>query len=392
MARSTTETLLPLATWAKTMQINPWEFEQIGTGFPVVNQAQCDHVFFQYSWQQDFLSREEIAQTIQLAEDMIAEQLHYYPAPKYFRDEAHSYPKTPAIRGWGNGYTANGRLKSVELNWHKVQGGGVLARTLIEAGAAVVLSDENGDGINDLFTVTVATALTDPAEIAAYFAAADREGEDVGESWRIRPVKVVISGGNATIKGHSSLLVDPALTTATDPAVLNVTDAATYVGTVDVYRVYRDDSTATGLQGNAVWENGDCNDPPCSVGYSPLCIGSRNPDLGWVSVNYQLDGTSCPGWEPDQVVINYLAGEPLVNGEMSPQMADIVAHLATALLPVDKCGCERADKIVAYWREVPPAGGEGLRSDLVGDFTVNPFGPQRGAVYAWNRVLRLRQL
>src|SRR4051812_34008049 len=53
MARATTETLLPLATWAKIMQLNPWEFEQIGTGFPQVNHAQCDHVFFQYSWQQD---------------------------------------------------------------------------------------------------------------------------------------------------------------------------------------------------------------------------------------------------------------------------------------------------------------------------------------------------
>jgi hypothetical protein len=392
MARATTETLLPLATWAKIMQLNPWEFEQIGTGFPRENYAQCDHVFFQYSWQQDFLSREEIAQTIQLAEDMLAAQLHYYPAPKYFIDEAHQFPKLNSALGWGNGLNASGRLKAVELNWHKVLGGGVRARTLIRADAAVVLSDENGDGIDDLFTITVPTSVTEPGEIAAYFAAGDRQGEDVSESWRIRPVKVTISGGNAVITGHPSLLVDPALTTVTDPGVLNVTNAATYVTTVDVYRVYRNDDTDTGLQGNAVWENGDCNDPPCTAAYSPLCIGARDPDLGFVSVNYQLDGTACPTWEPDQVVINYLAGEALVNGEMSPQMADVVAHLATALLPMDKCGCERADKIIAYWREVPPAGGEGLRSDLVGDFTVNPLGPQRGAVYAWNRVLRLRQL
>jgi hypothetical protein len=391
MPRANTETLLPLATWAKIMQLNPWEVSQIGTGFPRENYAQCDHVFFQYSWQQDFLSREELAQTIVMAEDALAAQLGYYPAPKYFIDEDHRYPKG-APHGYGNGLNASGLYKSVELNWHKVQGGGTLARTLIAAGSAVALSDTDGDGIDDLFTVTVATTITEAAEIAAYFASADRFGEDVGEIWRIRPVKVKISGGNAVITGHPSLLVVPALTTVTNPDVLDVTDTATYVTTVDVYRAYRNDDTDTAQQGNAVWENGNCDDPPCTAAYSALCIGARNPDLGWVSVNYEPDGTSCPAWEPDRVVINYLAGEALVNGEMSPQMADIVAHLATAMLPMDKCGCERADRIIAYWREVPPAGGEGLRSDLVGDFTVNPLGPQRGAVYAWNRILRLRQL
>lgn len=36
MARASTPTLLPLATWAKILGIEPWNFEQVGTGFPLV--------------------------------------------------------------------------------------------------------------------------------------------------------------------------------------------------------------------------------------------------------------------------------------------------------------------------------------------------------------------
>lgn len=390
MARANTETLLPLATWAKIMQLDPWEFSQIGDGFPRPNAAQCDHVWFQYSWQQDFLSREEIAQTIAMAEDVIAQQLRFYPAPKYFLNESQAYPQSPGRFRFG-GLNTFGHHKSVQLDWHKVQGGGVLARSILLAAAPVTLADKDSDGVYDLFTVTAPTTFTDANEIGAYFVLADRNGEDIAETWRVRPLKITFAGGTVTITGHPSLLVAPPLTTITDPDVLDVTDAAIYVGTLDIYRVYREDTISLGYQGDAVWENGDCNDPPCGVAYNHLCIGARNAELGIVSIDYNADGTSCPAYEPDRVVISYQAGEPLVNGEMSPQMADIVAHLATAMLPVDKCGCERAERIISYWREVPPAGGEGLRSDLVGDFTINPFGPQRGAVWAWNRVKMLMQ-
>jgi hypothetical protein len=391
------QTLLPLATWAKIMGLSPWEFSQLGTGFPVDNAAQCAHVWFQYQWQQDFLSREEVGHAISMAEDMIAQELLYYPAPKYFVDEIQQYPRPYNRELYAGGRTVRGELKSVELNWHKVQGGGTFARTIINAGTAIVLSDTDGDGINDTFTLTQATSVTDPNEIAVYFTVADRNSEPVDETWRVRPVRVTISGGFATVKGHSSLLVVPDLTLRTDAQVLDVTVAANYVTALDVYHIYTNDDITTNQQGNAIWEIIPCANPPCSVEYNALCLGARDAELGIVSVDYTPNGSttlsSNNNWRaPDRVSINYLAGEPLVNGQMSQQMADIVAHLATALLPVEKCGCERSDRIIAYWREVAPASGEGMRASLRGSYKEHPFGPARGAEYAYSKVERLRHL
>lgn len=387
MARASTITLLPLDTWAEIMGLSPYWFNQIGVGLPTLDTAQCEHIFNQFSWQRDFLSREEVARCIRMAEDMIANQLHFYPAPKYFVNERQDYPRNYDNSYGYSGLNSRWQQKAVQLNWHKLQGGGILSRTEIDLAGAVVLSDADGDGINDTFTVTVATTVTDAFEIAAYFTEANRLGAAINEGWRIRPVRVVLSGGSAIISGPIYLIVLPSLTLSLSPADLDIRIDGNFATTLEIWQICRNDSG----QGLAVWET-YCSDTPCDVQYTPLCIGARNAELGFASINYNLDGVACPGAEPDRVLINYLAGEPLINGDMNPEYADIVAKLATALLPGNSCGCARADRIVSYWREVPPAGGEGLRSDLVGDFTVNPFGPQRGSVYAWNRVIELRQL
>lgn len=391
MARASIETLLPLATWAKLMGISPYEFSQIGEGFPTENTAQCEHVFFQYSWQQDFLSREEIAKCIQMAEDLIAGELGYYPAPKYITGDVRPYPQHYSREVRSRGFDARGNQKALELTWKKVRGGGSLARSLISANVAVTVTDTDGDGVPDRFSLTVPTTVTSVDEIGIYFLEADRNSEPLDETWRIRPINVVISSGNATITGHVSLLVKPDLTLRVNAEILDVTDAI-FVTNVDVYRVYLDGSTDTSAQGSAIWETHGCDNPPCVVELAPICLLPRRAELGFVAVNYNVDGSNCSG-EPNNVSVNYLAGEPLVNGQMSQTMADIVAHLATALLPVDKCGCERSDRIIAWWRHVPPAQGEGLqqRQNMTGDLSANPFGPQRGAIYAWNKVKRLRQ-
>lgn len=390
--RVSVETLLPLQTWAEIMGVSPWEMGQVGFGFPVPNLAQCEHIFFQYAWQQDFLSREEVASAISKAEEAIAEELNYWPAPKWITNEVQLYPR-PAKRQWyGAGGTPRGQYKAVQLNWGKVQGAGILARTSIGT-AAVVLSDKDGDGINDTFTVSIATAVTDTAEIGIYFKSADRNGEAIDETWRIRPITVSISGGTATITGHPALLVIPDLTTTTDPQILDVTDNI-YVTEVEVYRVYRD-TTATEAnqnQGSALWETQPgCDGIDCVEAASPICVGYRNAEMGQVLVDYHLDGICPPrGYEPDRVRVSYLAGEPLVNGKMARHMAEAVAYLATSLLPVDKCGCERSARIIAYWRALPNEG-ESNRPITSEEVNNIPWEPRRGGLYAWNRIKNLRQ-
>ena len=53
--RADTETLLSLFEWGQLLGINPWELAQFES--PTEHSAQCESVFYQYAWQQDFLSR-----------------------------------------------------------------------------------------------------------------------------------------------------------------------------------------------------------------------------------------------------------------------------------------------------------------------------------------------
>lgn len=391
MARAETVTLLPLDSWAKIMGINLFEFNQIGEGFPVDNNAQCDHVWFQYQWQEDFLSREEIAGAIASAENMIAQHCLFWPAPKAFIDPV-KYPRPARRELYGGGVTNRGDFKAVRLQWGKVISGGIYKREAINLAVAVVLSDPDGDSVDELFTLTVPTSVTDTDEIAVYFKGSDRLGESVSEMWRLRPVKVSISGGTATITGHSSLLVKPLLTTVTNPEILNVTDATNYITEVEVYRLYVSNDTTASEQGVAIWDENGCEVGDCENQQYPICIYPRNAEYATVAVNFALDGI-CVDREPDRLSVNYIAGQPLVNGQMEPQLAKMIAYLATALLPVGSCACDRSNRILAYWREVAPAAGEGLQQvgNMRGDFEMNPFGPQRGAIWAWNRVQEIKQ-
>ncbi len=392
--RADTETLLSLFEWGQLMGINPWELAQFES--PTEHSAQCESVFYQYAWQQDFLSREELASTIEKAEAAIADALRFWPAPKYLAQTV-QVPRPYDRTLYGGAGTARGQWKTLTLDYGHVQGGGVLARTLIEAARPVTRTDPDGDGVKELFTVTVATTITDPDEIALYVTSADRNGVSLDETWRIRPVHVTISGGTATITGHSALLVKPNKTTVVNPERLDPADDANYIAEVDAYRVYRD-TTATDAnpaQGWALWEALPDNayaDPPTTQTARAIAIGERLAEAGQVYAAYS-DPTSCYGWrEPDRVRLQYLAGFERTHGRMARPMADIVAHLAAGWLASEKCGCERSNRIIAYWREMPSQASDGTTArPLTAEEVNNPFGATRGALWAWQRVKALSQ-
>lgn len=387
--RASTDTLLSLAEWGEIMGVNLWELAQFGAGFPAENGRQCQHVFYQYQWQRDFISREEIAGAIEKAEAAIALQLKYWPAPKYLDDTVERPPQTRSRAGPAR--------YGVGLPFGYVHGGGILARAEIDPGAAVTRTDEDGDGVKETFTVSVATALTDSEEIALYYTAADRNNLPLGETWRIRPVNVAISGGTATITGHASLLVVPDKTLAVDPAELNVTLDANYVTAVAVYRVYRDTTAAeaTPNQGWAIWNavsQNPCTSTPCVPSTRAICVDESFTEGRQVYVSYP-DPSTCVHWrKPDRIRVKYLAGVPREQGRMARMYADAVAHLATAWLPADKCGCERSQRILHWWRALPNDDErETGRRPVTFDEIMMPFGERRGAVYAWKLVRELKQ-
>jgi len=79
MARAETVTLLPLDRYAELMMIPLTHFNQLA-GPKAPQTGGCDDV-----WDQD--DREELAWVIAQAEEMIAHELRFWPAPKFITGE-----------------------------------------------------------------------------------------------------------------------------------------------------------------------------------------------------------------------------------------------------------------------------------------------------------------
>src|ERR1044071_7531029 len=89
MAWGTVETLLPPLRWAEIMGLRPWDFGQMR--IPPQHNG-CQDVWYQFPWQKNFLSRDEVSRAIAEAEFMFASKLGFWPAPKYFTNEEQPYP------------------------------------------------------------------------------------------------------------------------------------------------------------------------------------------------------------------------------------------------------------------------------------------------------------
>lgn len=364
--RSSVQTLLTLYEYCTIIGLNPYWFAQIKNDVPERGNflnVKCDYALFQSPYQAyDHLGRDEIAESIAQAEQLFADNLGFWPAPKYFTSERHDYPrnfnrqfpKRYGMRG------SSGGFKSVSTKYGKIQVVGVESLTLI-GDFPVVLSDETGSGIDDTFTVTAAVPVgTTAAEIAAFFIAGDRVNLSLAES-EIKPINVSVTGAVATITGHVSLLVLPILQLAVAPPDLSATDTAIYASDITIY------SRATDITntGSLRWINiSPCDAPPCEVDIQTACFGIQDAELGfvyplpaeWNSTTEQFDLTypCCVGRDPDKLTVNYLAGQPRQSsGRMDAKHAKIIALLATSLLPNRTCGCDRANQRLHYYRSLP---------------------------------------
>lgn len=395
MAVSERYTLLPLDSWAAILGISAFEFN--GFTFPAPKSAQCRDVFQKFQWQTDHLSTSEVADAIADAEEMIARALLYWPAPHYEVDEVVQYIRPYQRQLFGFAGDIRGDWKTFSCNWHKVIKGGVLNRTSIGtitlAGGGITLSDLDGDGILETFTATITDTaiglITDANELGLYFVAANRHGEAIAETWRVRPVNVSISGNTATFQGHRTLLANPSVAYAVDPADMDATDAVNYITSLDCYRTFTDDTVTEALpyQGVAIWKNNpDCTQD-CTFSIKELCLGQDQNEQGQIFASF---GNACdwpfPTREPNRVQINYVSGLPLVNGKVDKIMAQMIAYLSVSLLANEKCGCDRTNRILAKLR-APTLKFQDKSADAQSyEETTNPFPMTYGAQWAWWRV------
>lgn len=376
MARASSLTSVPIDTWAKLMGVSPWEFNQIGGNLPTNADNTCESVFFQHAWQAGFISREEIGQALFMAEQAIADEIGYFVGPTQCSDIVVNNRFGPDYRSrdFRNSWSA-------QLNWKRIISPGIIKYDPITVNVPVVYSDTVGDGINDRFTVTFTTDVIDTNEIVLVYNATDRHNAAVDMSWEIRPVHVVITSGTAVVHGHASLMVAPDYAEMAAPDVLDVDDSTIYITSVDAYRKYVDytATTTSPNQGVAIWDGEEY----CSTGdmypvTAPIRLQYGAADMGVVNVNLAQPSYTAPSADPTRFRIHYVSGVPLVNNTVHPHYADIVVHLATALLPAEPCGCARTNQIVEHWRNDP--------ENIPNSAFDNPFGTSRGAIYAWNRL------
>lgn len=429
--------LLPLDTWRSIISFHPTHFWGVaGTQTEALAvDTGCESIVRQYAWQNsDAVGRWEIADAIETAEKRLREYLGYSVAPRYVT-EMLPWPQYLALSfSLWDAAGSDGRRLSVQLSEGYVQAVGVEQLTAIQTAAAVSYTDSDGDGIDDLFTVTAAApaGLTDIKEVALYFAAADRFNganvtDAIGDPWRIQPVTVTLNGGNVTVKGAKWLLVKPQKYegfTNVGANGLEATTAANFATTVDLYRrtTNTDGATTTTSQAVIIWETppGDgcccgCSDVSTAYSGSPYDsaavanavarVGLRNARLGLVmpaesaydsttGVWSSLDWSICR--PPDRVLIRYYAGYPLDStGQMDQKWRTIVARLAAAELTRPICGCTDANHALAYW-QFDLARTSGSNDEAYGAVSTedleNPLGTRRGQVYAWKQIKHLRQL
>lgn len=411
--------LLSLEEWRRIMGISPWFFWGLQSPVGVTNPSSgCDTPITQYSWQAvDAFGRADIEQAIETAENRLFELLNYWPAPKY-TEKTFPFPQYPDRRVMNVGYAGgDGRWQTVNVGEGYIQNVGVQTRTLIQANVALTYSDLDNDGLDETFSLSVATSVTDISQIALYFSSADRwNGNPIGEEWRVKPVNVTLSGGTATITGNAWLTVKPVLyegVLATEG--LNIQDATNFVTTLDVYRLYIDPTgtTVDTAQEKLIWETEPwpsycvC-DPvvnssdPAALGYAPGRGSIRDAKIGQIvtarAVYNSTTGVWCaPAWPyqcrpPDRVTLRYEAGRPLVNGKMEYRMQVLVARLAAAELVRPICACDAANRNLYEW-QFDLARTTGANDESYGaispDDLANPLGTRRGQVFAWKEIKQL---
>jgi len=415
--------ILPLETWRKIIGYAPWSFWGFADNEIVPLTSACNDVVQKYAWQDtDAAGRYDILQAIEQAEARLTGYMRYAPAPHYIVEE-HPFPRFPDERFDRLGYVdASGRWPSVQMNEGHIQKVGVLTRTLLDTDA-VVYSDPDGDGLDELATITTAVTFTDTTQVAVYVPAADRlNSDDVSEDYRIQPVKVSITGGVATIRINAWLMAKPILYEGVDRVVIDPTDSANFLSTVEVYRLYIDPTgiTADTAQAKLTWETRPhpywcvcgCNTniftpsnslDPAAEGYAMARVALRQPELGIVALGQATYNSTTDqfvqtvNWQscrpPDKVTIRAWAGKPLVNGEMDVRMQRVVAYFATAELARPICACQDANRQIYHWQfDLARTGGaDGEQYGAISADDLNcPYGTRRGHVYAWKETRDMR--
>lgn len=405
MARADTRTLLPIDTFAKILGVHPLHFNGVYVQ-DLAPASTCGQPLAQFAWQTaNAVSREDIANAIADAEDRIAQYTRFKLAPTFVVDERRAWPRSVVPELYGSTlWNARQQNAAMKTEWAHVIAGGIQGQSLVSAGAGVVYTDTDTDSYAETATIAVNTTVVEPSELHVYY-----PGESGASEWEIRPIKVTIANGVATIRARREQFVNPGLIEGFSGRAIDGLDNASFLATVDVYRVFHDPSQ----QIQFLWENQPsmcgCNVLSCTTCYLSAqfgCMNVRDYRTGMVSASSATWNTTTQAFEssvlsmnraPDKVRMWYRAGyrdqlQPRPMLDMKPAWARAVTYFATALLNRPMCSCPNLEAQMQYWQDdmskiqLGQTSSENFQVDRA--MLGNPFGMTRGAIHAWRTFQR----
>lgn len=412
MARARTPTGLPLDRWAEILGMDPRHFNQVTTSAKTVNT--CALVWKQYAWQESAqVGREDVALAIQQAERLIEDYVGYNLVPRWSVDERITVTRAgiPEVINTSL-LTARRFGMTFKARHGHIISGGIESKVVIEAGAGVVYTDDDGDGYPETATITAtipaSVAITNPDEVAVYF-----PGESAHDDWELRPLNnpftrrrsVTIVGSTITIVMQRELLVDPDLWNALDPGAVDGDNDANFVATVDVYWHRNDPQQQVTLmwsprQGDSC-NCGDATCPSCAHSTQVGCLLAQDFRQGiWsfrpatFNSTTELFTATSPvvGRNPDHLRTWYYSGfqderRDAPRLEMESQWERAVTYLSLTLLTRPLCGCNNIQQLAKRMTEDVAAqvsSGDLSQSFQLTDRIMDAqWGTMRGALFAW---------
>jgi len=339
-------TLLPIARYAQIMQIPLTHFHQMDGALAPLTGG-CDKV-----WDQD--ARELLAWTMQQAEELIANELQFWPAPKFITEEEIPFGLEGVRSDWENA--------EIATKWKYIDDFGTEQLTLVQADAVVQYSDNDNDPLGRAETATIGTSLyadltacADPCNVAVFFRVTDGAKDAADPYFEIRPLRIDIDGSTMHITGESSLFILPTLWNLTEAECLGSSDklawrydfdTANLVSAVDVYCRTVNTTLPLTLQ----WDGVCACTSPCSHDTQTACTYRTNKKLGYfvprpaTGANLWTVPTYCQA--PESALANYRAGFPLNSHcQMNENLERAIVKLTNVLLPEPPCGYCDAAKI-----------------------------------------------
>lgn len=406
--------ILPVETFRKIMGFHPFHFWQLANATTPVD-SNCSDLTFEYSWKSAAAGRDDIRQAIETAEKKLADYLGYYPAPHDVVstvDFPRYFDHTMSRVSQGG---SDGRWLSVTLPETKVISVGIAANDFIQTvnQAQITFIDSDGDGLPDVWLMSVNTTVTDPDQIAVYFGGNDRiDAQPIGDAWRITPLQIDIAAGVATIRGKPWQIVRPIKYSGVSLAALDPSVMTNFALSLDVYHKYTDPTGTTQDTAQAVmiWETRpwpdwsfclncgvsttDNSSDPAAQAYALARVGLRDIEQGIVSVGDAIYNSATGLWTrqsynncrpPDRIEIRYRAGDDLEHWET------VIARLAASELGKRVCACDTANRELYAWQiDRAYTGGANLEKFFMSaEDQNNPFGTRAGQIFAFHAVKRL---